>query len=607
FRTTVLISMLILVAAIGSITVAAVALIVERAARQDVLDGLERSHRVFESSQAYRQRLYQAQAQLLAEEPRLRAAVTTVDVTPETVMGVARELRRALQAQVLVVTDGNGQVLADPDDTTAAGQDFSHNPLIQTVLRGRESTGEVWIARDQAFQVQAHPVGPANAPHGVVALGYRQDEEVAQTVFEQTGSAVAVTLDGKVLTASMVEPGKRLEPARLSEALVPVLAAGGDPVVIKLDGRQYLASAAPFPGYKGKAVLQVAVVRSLDQALGPVRRLTRAMVLLLLLAATGAALVAAAMSRRLSKPLDALADWMDAIVRGERMPPDEVTNGPLEVRELGRALDRMVAELDDSRKQLSEKERLEREMEIAAHLQLAILPRELKVEGLEIAARMAPATDVGGDYYDVVPVPQGAFIGIGDVAGHGLTAGVVMLMIQNVTSALVRTQPDARPRDLVVRLNEVIYENVRKRLRRNEHATYSLFRYRTDGKVVYAGAHEELVVFRAATGRCERLPVQGTWLGAMKNVDRFTVDQELQLNPGDVLVLYTDGLTEAMSPAGEQFGVERLCTEVERLHAGTTEQICEALFQQVKAWSPQLGDDVTLLALRYLGPPAAQA
>src|SRR6185436_18733813 len=124
---------------------------------------------------------------------------------------------------------------------------------------------------------------------------------------------------------------------------------------------------------------------------------------------------------------------------------------------LGEALNRMVEEMAGSRASLAQKQRLESELEIATRIQTSILPRGIQIPGLEIAAAMKPADEVGGDYYDVQPAANGCWIGIGDVAGHGLTAGLVMMMTQSAIAALVRTRPSAGPGELIATLNRVIF------------------------------------------------------------------------------------------------------------------------------------------------------
>ena len=237
-------------------------------------------------------------------------------------------------------------------------------------------------------------------------------------------------------------------------------------------------------------------------------------------------------------------------------------------------MNRMVEELGQARERMAEQQRMHRELEIATRLQMSILPKAPRVPGLEIAARMQPADEVGGDYYDVLPIDGGGWIGIGDVAGHGLTAGVVMMMIQGIVSSLVRERPDASPSDLVSALNRVLYENIHDRLAQDEHVTLTLLHYEPSGKVRFAGAHEEMIVCRAAGGPSERVQTPGTWVGAIPDVSKVTSDGALELRAGDLLVLYTDGVIQAMNASGEQFGMDRLCQAIEERRTAPVDEIC---------------------------------
>ncbi len=251
--------------------------------------------------------------------------------------------------------------------------------------------------------------------------------------------------------------------------------------------------------------------------------------------------------------------------------------------------------------------RLEQEMEIASRIQTSILPRGVRVGGLSIAASMIPATEVGGDYYDVIAVEGGAWIGIGDVAGHGLTAGLIMLQAQCAIEALVSRSPAMGPRDMLVHVNRVLFENIRRRLRHDDHMTLSLVRYYEDGRIVTTGAHEEMIICRGATGRCETVEVQGTWVGATEDVSSFNVEVTHQLEPGDLLVLHSDGLTEARNAKGEFFGIERLCAAVEAARGGTVEALRDQVLAKVDEWTATQDDDITLLVIRYDGAAARAA
>jgi serine phosphatase RsbU (regulator of sigma subunit) len=248
-------------------------------------------------------------------------------------------------------------------------------------------------------------------------------------------------------------------------------------------------------------------------------------------------------------------------------------------------------------KQEEERERLTAELEIARRIQTSLLPTTLDVPGLEIAARMETFTEVGGDYYDVIPVDGGAWLGIGDVSGHGLTAGLSMLMLQSAVGAAVRCRPDAPPSEIIAHVNRLLLDNVRNRLRRDDYATFSLVRYHGDGTVLVAGAHEDLVVLRAATNRVELYAPEGTWLG-LSDAPPAKQDLPLQLDAGDVLLLLTDGATEARNERGQMLGIERVCELLQQAADRPVEAICTALWEGIDAWTHERMDDVTLVVAR---------
>jgi PAS domain S-box-containing protein len=245
--------------------------------------------------------------------------------------------------------------------------------------------------------------------------------------------------------------------------------------------------------------------------------------------------------------------------------------------------------------------KIQEELEIARRVQTSILPRELRLPGLTIAARMVPADDVGGDYYDVRPSGDGGIITIGDVSGHGLDAGLVMLMMQSAASALCTAKPEATPAELLVMLNRVIYENVAHRLRRNEYVTLSVLRWSPNGLVTFAGAHQDILVLRAATKKCERVATPGAWIGIRDDIVSISRDHTLKLSPGDVLVLYTDGIIEASNRDEELFDITRMASAIEELPDGAPEAIVGRIFERVRAFTDRQDDDMTVLVARYNG------
>jgi serine phosphatase RsbU (regulator of sigma subunit) len=236
-----------------------------------------------------------------------------------------------------------------------------------------------------------------------------------------------------------------------------------------------------------------------------------------------------------------------------------------------------------------------------------LLPQAPLVEGLEMAAAMLTAVNVGGDYYDVLPVPGGAWLGIGDVSGHGLGAGLVMMMLQSMVAALVRQAPDASPAELVASINAAVHENVRVRLGQDDHATFALFRWRATGHLAYAGAHEPVLIWRARSGRCEQIELTGVWLGITPDIRRETEEAELELAEGDILLLHTDGITEARDPSGRLFGLERLAQELAAAHERSASEICQHILGAVRRWTAVQSDDLSLVVARRKLETAASA
>lgn len=265
-----------------------------------------------------------------------------------------------------------------------------------------------------------------------------------------------------------------------------------------------------------------------------------------------------------------------------------------------RLLRAMVEEM--TLRERAERERLENEIAIATRIQAAILPRSQEVRGLSVACAMHAATEVGGDYFDILPFERGAWFAIGDVAGHGLPAGLVMLMIQSIVAAITMGDPDARASVVWTHLNRVLYENIRNRLGQDEHVTLTLLRHAGRGEFEFAGAHEEILVHRAMEHRVDVIETPGIWAGITPQpAPEALRDSHLSLAVGDTMLLCTDGVVEARNAQGELFGHERLSAEFLRLSPLPVRDIVEQLMQSVRAFMHEQTDDMTLVVVRNVG------
>ena len=141
-------------------------------------------------------------------------------------------------------------------------------------------------------------------------------------------------------------------------------------------------------------------------------------------------------------------------------------------------------------------------------------------------------------------------------------------------------------------------------MHQNDYVTLCLLRYFRDGRVVFAGAHEHVLICRKDSGQVEQVLTQGTWIGLRGRIGAGTTDQSLQLRDGDVMVLYTDGLIEARNADDEQYDVPRLCEAIKRLRDQSAEVIRDRVLDEVARWSARRDDDdITLMVLRYTAEP----
>ena len=245
--------------------------------------------------------------------------------------------------------------------------------------------------------------------------------------------------------------------------------------------------------------------------------------------------------------------------------------------------------------------RMSAELEVAKHLQQMVLPKEVElqqIESLDIAGFMEPADEVGGDYYEVLSHDGNIKIGIGDVTGHGLESGVVMLMVQTTVRALLLAGIN-NPETFLNVVNRTIYHNA-QRMETDKNLTLSLLDYQT-GTLTITGQHEEVLLVRKG-GEIERIDTfdLGFMIGVENDISEFASHRKISLQPGDGIVLYTDGITEARNPNKKLYGVERLCEVVSRNWHLSAQEIQQAIVADVKQYidTQKVFDDITLLVLK---------
>ncbi len=257
---------------------------------------------------------------------------------------------------------------------------------------------------------------------------------------------------------------------------------------------------------------------------------------------------------------------------------------------------RQTARLIEAREQ-------ERELQIAKEIQLGLLPSRVpKIPGVSLAGLCVPAHEVGGDYYDFLERGEGGLdLIIADVSGHNV--GAALLMAETRTYIQARAQGIGEVDRIMAAINEFFYAD----LSRSE-LFITMFYVNFDAyscRISYANAGHNLpFLWRQSLGRCERLDAEGLIFGVKRNI--VFEKRETTLEAGDVLLLYTDGITEAEDSQRNFFGEDRLRQLFEELHHLPPQQIIDELLRQVRLFTgvQQFNDDVSLVVLQAEGGSA---
>jgi serine phosphatase RsbU (regulator of sigma subunit) len=239
------------------------------------------------------------------------------------------------------------------------------------------------------------------------------------------------------------------------------------------------------------------------------------------------------------------------------------------------------------------------EMELAKRIQTALLPDEEKISGFEIAAKMVPAKEVGGDYYDIIETPKGdKWITIGDVSGHGVDSGLIMMMAQTSILSTVGNSGDPKPSEVLCSVNGVIRENI-SRLGSDHYMTMMAIKF-ADSEMIMAGKHQDIIIYRAASNTTELVTTDGTWLGIAEKIGFYQKDKKVKIEDGDIIMLFTDGITEATNKKGDMFGQVSLEQLLDQYADLPINKIVDKIIDEVNNYQEEQLDDMTVLIVKKL-------
>ena len=361
------------------------------------------------------------------------------------------------------------------------------------------------------------------------------------------------------------------------------------------------------------AVLGAVFNRKADVAQGVLQFLLVAGVIVFVIVEIVSWMIGIGMTRTITGAVHRLYEGTQKVMEGDFSHRIEV-QGNDQLAELGRSFNRMTENLEKLLIVSKEKERLQSEIEIAREVQSQLFPRDVpELRTLRVKAVCQPARMVSGDYYDYETVGQGQVaLAIADVAGKGISAALLMAALQSSLRAQLQGVLEAVPAlagggvapsiaalstsQLVASLNRQLYATTSA----EKYATFCMGLYDESTSLLTYTNAGHLPPLLVREGQVEKLEVNGTVVGAFSFA---TYDESrLKLRPGDLLVFYTDGITEPENAYGEMFGEERLTALLAQAaqHHDEEGKIIDAVLDGVRQWtaSDELQDDMTLLLAR---------
>lgn len=302
-------------------------------------------------------------------------------------------------------------------------------------------------------------------------------------------------------------------------------------------------------------------------------------------------------------PFNAVLDQVKALLSNRRYKKiyfqrtDELGIFAHFFNEVTGSLEKVTEDLEKSRK-------VSGELQIAGQLQKELIPIQApSIEGFDIAVKNRSAEELGGDNLDFIKVKDSTYFYVGDVTGHGVPAAIVMTMVNTLINAYSEIYETAY--EIVVQTNR----RLKKRIRATMFMSMLMMKWNSSTKKMsFVGCgHEYLIVYRAKTGAVEATVSGGIALGMIADIRKIVKEQDVPLETGDVIVLYTDGVTEARNMKGEMFGLDRL-KEAVALYAGQSDAqfIIQSIAKDFSKFVEEhvQEDDVTLLVVKKLGDGA---
>ncbi len=498
-------------------------------------------------------------------------------------------LRFFIQSSVLlaVLVAGAASVLLGRAGLVARREVLASGMALAASLRAQAVD---LLLRPQAF-------GPKQTQLSAAAKAAVVRTEIVGVVVTDMAGTVWAASDEDLLLRPFEPPAGALEVS--TDADATTVADQAQPV-----GDQFvIAFPITAPGRPGGrltrlGMLYVSVPKSaVDRRAADARH---EILLVAVLVFAGGLAAVALLVRLIIRPIQRLTEGVRAIGIGGEQRLEEA--GLEELDAIARAFNEVTGKFRDAQQSLVERERLQQEVEVAKSIQYSLLPRALpEMSGFEIGTLYRAAKEVGGDYYDFVHVGDETWgLAVADVSGKGVPASLVMMMIR--TALRLEARGERAAADVLDRVNRFVTADMKKGM------FVTMFYVVLDSRerlISYASAgHNPMILYRAATNETYFLKPKGFPVGIdLPDGDLFARSiavERVALEQGDLLVIYTDGITEAMNAQMEQFGTPRLLAAIKASAHLPPQEFCLQLERELADFTgdtPQ-NDDITMVAIK---------
>jgi len=272
-----------------------------------------------------------------------------------------------------------------------------------------------------------------------------------------------------------------------------------------------------------------------------------------------------------------------------------------ELGELAAIFNMMTQDLKKAQDAVVKQQRIEKELEVAREIQLSLIPRDLiKIVGYMVDAFYKPAKEVGGDYYDVLPLPEGKFgFVMGDVSGKGVPAALVMTMVRSILHSEARETSDKPSSETLKTLNSIIAADIKEGM--FVTIFYGILEPKNNLINIASAGHNDTLVYKAKNGGIQSFNPRGFPIGADPGprFDKIIKNEDVMLEKGDKMFIFTDGITEAMNESNEEYGDERLVETIRKCGGKSGKETLDAIIESVAGFveNAEQSDDIALVVI----------